>query len=165
MVRACRFGVVASPVGYLPDGDRFLVCGSNGGSEHPPAWSLNPRTHPDATVEDSVRWQHGIGDEFPDNGDGGHGRLLGAHGRIQALGGWCFSLEALRESQVCRSDRPHLIPRPLLGWLRPSQRSEVCLIRPRLRDRAVLHQPPSEASPLTAKARAGLVVRVRFMLS
>jgi deazaflavin-dependent oxidoreductase (nitroreductase family) len=39
------------PVGYLPDGDRFLVCGSNGGSDHPSAWSLNLRANPDATVE------------------------------------------------------------------------------------------------------------------
>lgn len=43
------------PVGYLPDGDRFLVCGSNGGSDHPPAWSLNLRAHPDATVEVGAR--------------------------------------------------------------------------------------------------------------
>jgi len=42
-------------VGYLPDGDRFLVCGSNGGSDHPPAWSLNLRAHPDATVEVGAR--------------------------------------------------------------------------------------------------------------
>ena len=39
------------PVGYLPDGERFLVCRSNGGSDHAPAWSLNLRTHTDATVE------------------------------------------------------------------------------------------------------------------
>ena len=43
------------PVGYLPDGDRFLVCGSNSGSDHPPAWSLNLRAHPDATVEVGAR--------------------------------------------------------------------------------------------------------------
>jgi deazaflavin-dependent oxidoreductase (nitroreductase family) len=39
------------PVGYLPDGERFMVCGSNGGSDHAPAWALNLRSHPDATVE------------------------------------------------------------------------------------------------------------------
>ena len=43
------------PVGYLPDGDRFLVCGSNGGSDHPPAWSLNLHAHPDGTVEAGAR--------------------------------------------------------------------------------------------------------------
>jgi len=43
------------PVGYLPDGDRFLVYGSNGGSDHLPAWSLNLRAHPDATVEVGAR--------------------------------------------------------------------------------------------------------------
>jgi F420H(2)-dependent quinone reductase len=31
------------PVGYLPDGERFMVCGSNGGSDHAPAWALNLR--------------------------------------------------------------------------------------------------------------------------
>ena len=31
------------PVGHLPDRGRFLACGSNGGLDHPPAWSLNPR--------------------------------------------------------------------------------------------------------------------------
>ena len=39
------------PVGYLPDGERFMVCGSNGGSDHAPAWALNLQSHPDATVE------------------------------------------------------------------------------------------------------------------
>jgi F420H(2)-dependent quinone reductase len=39
------------PVGYLPDGERFMVCGSNGGSDHAPAWALNLHSHPDATVE------------------------------------------------------------------------------------------------------------------
>jgi F420H(2)-dependent quinone reductase len=43
------------PVGYLPDGERFLVCGSNGGSDRSPAWSLNLRSHPDATVEVGAR--------------------------------------------------------------------------------------------------------------
>ena len=43
------------PVGYLPDGERFMVCGSNGGSDHSPAWALNLRSHPDATVEVGAR--------------------------------------------------------------------------------------------------------------
>jgi deazaflavin-dependent oxidoreductase (nitroreductase family) len=39
------------PVGFLPQGDGFVVCGSNGGSDRPPAWSLNLRANPAATVE------------------------------------------------------------------------------------------------------------------
>jgi len=39
------------PIGYLPDSDRFVVCGSNGGSDHHPAWALNLRGHPHATAE------------------------------------------------------------------------------------------------------------------
>lgn len=42
-------------MGYLPDGERFMVCGSNGGSDHAPAWALNLRSHPDATVEVGAR--------------------------------------------------------------------------------------------------------------
>jgi len=50
------------PVGYLPDGDRFLVCGSNGGSDHPPAWSLNLRARmpPSGGRQDIVG--DGVGD-------------------------------------------------------------------------------------------------------
>jgi hypothetical protein len=29
------------------------------------------------TVDDAVGWQDGIGDDLTDDGDGGHGRLLG----------------------------------------------------------------------------------------
>ena len=43
------------PVGFLPDGERFLVCGSNGGADRSPAWALNLRSHPDATVEVGAR--------------------------------------------------------------------------------------------------------------
>ena len=39
------------PVGYLEEGDRLVVCGSNGGSDHPPAWALNLQANPSATVE------------------------------------------------------------------------------------------------------------------
>ncbi len=39
------------PIGYLPDGDRFVVCGSNGGSDRSPAWALNLRHQPGAVVE------------------------------------------------------------------------------------------------------------------
>jgi deazaflavin-dependent oxidoreductase (nitroreductase family) len=41
----------ARPVAYLPDGERFVVCGSNGGSDRSPAWSLNLRNNPAAKVE------------------------------------------------------------------------------------------------------------------
>ncbi len=39
------------PVGYLRDGDDFVVCGSNGGSDHAPAWPLNLRANPLAQVD------------------------------------------------------------------------------------------------------------------
>jgi deazaflavin-dependent oxidoreductase (nitroreductase family) len=43
------------PVGYLPDAGRFVVCGSNGGADRSPAWALNLRSHPEATVEVGAR--------------------------------------------------------------------------------------------------------------
>jgi len=43
------------PIGYLPDGDRFVVCGSNGGSHRSPAWALNLRYQPAAVVELGAR--------------------------------------------------------------------------------------------------------------
>ena len=39
------------PVGFLPHEGGYVVCGSNAGSDSPPAWSLNLRAHPGATVE------------------------------------------------------------------------------------------------------------------
>lgn len=39
------------PLGHLRDGERFVVCGSNGGAAADPAWSLNLRSNPVATVE------------------------------------------------------------------------------------------------------------------
>jgi deazaflavin-dependent oxidoreductase (nitroreductase family) len=41
-------------LGYLPDGERLLVIGSNGGSRRHPAWYHNLLAHPVATVEDGV---------------------------------------------------------------------------------------------------------------
>ena len=38
------------PLLYLPDGDTFIVIGSNFGQQHHPAWSLNLLSNPDATV-------------------------------------------------------------------------------------------------------------------
>ncbi len=40
-----------APVLYLADGERLIVIGSNAGNERSPAWALNLRAHPDATVE------------------------------------------------------------------------------------------------------------------
>jgi deazaflavin-dependent oxidoreductase (nitroreductase family) len=40
-----------SPLVYMPDGDRFVVYGSNGGQELPPAWFFNLQSRPEATVE------------------------------------------------------------------------------------------------------------------
>jgi deazaflavin-dependent oxidoreductase (nitroreductase family) len=36
---------------YAKDGDRFVVVGSNTGSERPPAWALNLAATPRATVQ------------------------------------------------------------------------------------------------------------------
>lgn len=40
-----------APVVYMPDGDRFIVIGTNAGNARPPAWSFNLVANPDATVE------------------------------------------------------------------------------------------------------------------
>lgn len=39
------------PVGYFHEDDGFVVCGSNGGSDHSPAWALNLRASPSADVQ------------------------------------------------------------------------------------------------------------------
>lgn len=36
---------------YLRDRDRYVVVGSKGGSDVPPAWLLNLQTHPDVEVQ------------------------------------------------------------------------------------------------------------------
>jgi deazaflavin-dependent oxidoreductase (nitroreductase family) len=43
--------VYTIPLMYVPDGDRFVVVGSNAGDARPPAWWLNLQAHPDARVE------------------------------------------------------------------------------------------------------------------
>jgi len=40
-----------APVLYLADGDNFVVINTNAGNEKTPAWSLNLRADPKATVE------------------------------------------------------------------------------------------------------------------
>ena len=40
-----------TPLVYMPDGDRFVVYGSNGGLESPPAWLLNLEARPEAEIE------------------------------------------------------------------------------------------------------------------
>jgi deazaflavin-dependent oxidoreductase (nitroreductase family) len=40
-----------NPVGYIYDGGRFVVCGAYGGEAVHPAWFLNLRSIPQATVE------------------------------------------------------------------------------------------------------------------
>lgn len=40
---------------YGKDGDRLLVCASNGGHHKPPAWLLNLEAHPDVEVQVGVR--------------------------------------------------------------------------------------------------------------
>ncbi len=50
--RGRKSGVVrTSPLVYMPDGDRFVIYGSNGGQEVPPAWFCNLQSGPDAEVE------------------------------------------------------------------------------------------------------------------
>ena len=43
------------PVGYLPEDDGFAVCGSNGGSDHSPAWALNLRAQTTAEIQVGAR--------------------------------------------------------------------------------------------------------------
>ena len=39
------------PLLYVPDGERFVVVGSNGGDDRPPAWWLNLQAKPEAKVQ------------------------------------------------------------------------------------------------------------------
>jgi F420H(2)-dependent quinone reductase len=39
------------PVGYMREGESFVVIGSNAGNERMPAWALNLQAHKDAEVE------------------------------------------------------------------------------------------------------------------
>jgi deazaflavin-dependent oxidoreductase (nitroreductase family) len=39
------------PLLYVPDGGRFVVVGSNGGDDRPPAWWLNLQAQPSAKVQ------------------------------------------------------------------------------------------------------------------
>jgi deazaflavin-dependent oxidoreductase (nitroreductase family) len=39
------------PLLYLPDGENLVIVGSNGGTATHPAWWLNLRSNPEATVE------------------------------------------------------------------------------------------------------------------
>jgi len=60
-----------APVCYLADGERVVVIGSNAGYKNEPAWSLNLKAHPEATVEvgadrKSVRARVTEGDERAD---------------------------------------------------------------------------------------------------
>lgn len=40
---------------YGRDGDRYLVCGSNGGHDLPPAWALNMEANPEIELQVGVR--------------------------------------------------------------------------------------------------------------
>jgi deazaflavin-dependent oxidoreductase (nitroreductase family) len=40
---------------YHPDGDRYVVVGSKGGSDSPPAWLLNLEANPDVRVQVGTR--------------------------------------------------------------------------------------------------------------
>ncbi len=43
------------PLLYLPDGERFVVVGSNAGDAKPPAWWLNLQARPEAQVQVGAR--------------------------------------------------------------------------------------------------------------
>ena len=50
--RGRRSGAARSVVlAYLPDGDDLVIVASNSGSDHHPAWWLNLRAAPEATVQ------------------------------------------------------------------------------------------------------------------
>lgn len=40
-----------APVLYMPDGDRYIVIGTNAGNARPPAWSFNLVANPEAEVQ------------------------------------------------------------------------------------------------------------------
>lgn len=40
-----------TPLLYMPDGPNFVVVGSNGGRDQPPAWLLNLEAHPGADIQ------------------------------------------------------------------------------------------------------------------
>lgn len=44
-----------TPLLYLEDGNRYAIVASNGGTANPPAWWLNLRAAPEATVEVGAR--------------------------------------------------------------------------------------------------------------
>jgi deazaflavin-dependent oxidoreductase (nitroreductase family) len=57
------------PLGYYRDDSRFVICGSNGGSDTTPAWTLNLRSDPNATIEVgaeswAVTTSEAVGDEY-----------------------------------------------------------------------------------------------------
>jgi len=45
---------------YMPDGDRHVVVGSNGGRAEPPAWLLNIRAQPEVEVRVGRRRFHAL---------------------------------------------------------------------------------------------------------
>jgi deazaflavin-dependent oxidoreductase (nitroreductase family) len=54
--RGARSGRLhTTPLGFLPDGDRFLVIASAGGSPRNPDWFHNVLTHPSVIVEDGTQ--------------------------------------------------------------------------------------------------------------
>jgi deazaflavin-dependent oxidoreductase (nitroreductase family) len=47
--------VTTIPLLYIPDGDRFVVVGSNAGDAKPPAWWRNLQARPEARVQAGAR--------------------------------------------------------------------------------------------------------------
>ena len=40
-----------TPLVYMPDGSRYIICAAKGGYPHNPAWLYNVRAHPSVTVQ------------------------------------------------------------------------------------------------------------------
>ena len=65
---------------YGKDGDRLLVCASNGGHRKPPAWLLNLEANPDVEVQVGVRrWPATATALRPEESFAGTGRVLAPH--------------------------------------------------------------------------------------
>ncbi len=84
------------PLGYDPDGDDYIVVGSNSGLEQQPAWLANIAANPIVTVEVGT-------DSFQGQG--------GADGRARNDGA-CWTLA----SPGCRSSATTSARRPLGSW-------------------------------------------------
>ena len=61
---------------YGRDGDRYLVCGSNGGHRLPPAWALNMEANPEVEIQVGIRRLEAVATTLRP-GDPDYDRLFG----------------------------------------------------------------------------------------